>query len=333
MIATDRLFYNLSDPPGGSFPPQEYLIGRGYQVQSVVYVRQTEMHIRYKVYNPNEVPLNIHFTFEDPKFERTYGPMLNLSGYEDETLYCLPFSTVEFNVTVSGLPSYVTLGYLRAKINIDSEAGGLNSLEHTRQIYVYITDSTPTGHMSTPWVEVLADACKWADGSSGPQYCATAITHGIYNSWTIDYNGGSFPQYWMDYTKRSSPFLLTLFFRDRDQGFARGDCRDVSGYVSIASSSIGHSLALEQELTDYGDSRGGFITNLVKPISSGGGYSYQPYAFIFHQVCLGDDGAYDACLASSTLLPAQPTMRHLQDGQLVHIGRHHQVFYYPRTTA
>ncbi|MGI8924025.1 MAG: hypothetical protein ACR2HJ_08320 [Fimbriimonadales bacterium] len=188
----------------------------------------------------------------------------------------------------------MTLGWLKTKINIDSEAGGLVSTEPTNEEYTYFTDAQPLAPLGVPWIEVLNASCNWADGEAGATACAYDSTFGLYFSHLFAYNLGTWgvPTLWVD---RYGRFLLSDFLDEI--GHRSGNCVDVSGYLHLSLSAIGVYSPMVRLYANPVPSV--FMTNLICPIGSDpdnppSGYSF--VGFTMHQVCRVHGATYDASL-------------------------------------
>jgi hypothetical protein len=295
--ATNSARFNATLPPGGAFPLVEKNVSTGVSIGSVVYVRGSSMSIRYRIRNRNDILLHVHFKFTEPKYERKNYPGVDiaLGGSDDEEFTIAAGQYHDVTASVTGLPNYVTLGWLKTKINISSEAGGIVSTGPTREEFVYLTDAQPLAPLAVPWTEVLDDACNWADGQVGDADCAYYSTFGLFFSQKFAYNSGTyqFPTNWVD---ENWLFLLTNFVNY--QGYRSGNCVDVSAYLHLSLCSIGADSILTQL---YGGTQYPvFVTNPICPIGSDPDSPPSGYVMLgwsMHQICRAQGATYDSCLA------------------------------------
>jgi hypothetical protein len=264
----------------------------------VVYVKGSNISIKYRIRNRSGNLLHVTFKFEDPQYVRANFPNqpISLGGAGTQTFELAAGATHDVTVTVTGMPGYVTYGELKAKINLESENGGIHSDGPSDLEQVFLTDSQPLAPISVPWIEVLLDACSWADGQSGAEDCTYYCTFGLYWSTAFAYHGQN-PSYIQMLSFSSERYLLSKLFQNRyaPPGQVSGDCQDVSGYLFLSTGAIGVSLSTQQQWPELGPMR----TNEICPIGSDGSNQlyYDPTLWNFHQICIRSGLAYDACAA------------------------------------
>lgn len=218
---------------------------------------------------------------------------------QDTTITIPATGWVTKQIVFYDLPDFVCSGSLEISISTYCQKVGGGPLSEGHGGYfgtLFLVDETPTGWMSTPWVEVLQRSCTWADGKYGRPDVLKFCTKGLYGSGMFTYDRfGAHHVIINPASTNKGKFFLSTIGAD-----PLADCRDVSSYLELCTSALGQDLTLSQVYTAGVPS---FRSNLEKPIGSS---SYGTIPWWFHQVALDGNGVYDACAAQWFDLDAQP---------------------------
>lgn len=319
VAATDReWFYKNTDGTnkpagGGTFNSLELLAGRSFQVPDVVYVRGGTATIRLKLQNISGTSVNGTLTVSDARLRLVHpgssDTYHNLSvGGSGVSMYFPASGSDEATITVSGLPNTVGQGRLEIKAYVtatDTQYQGEviwgDSSTRSSWEYMFITDQTPAGLQAVPWTEILAFTCGWADGESGQSQVVGSCTYGLYWGDVFAYNIGTLgtPTVWVDLdSKMRLRDLLNSFFQS---GIRKGSCIDVSGFLNVCASALGHQGENKQLIyvvDGSSESSALFLTNLVCPIGSNAidEDNYYHLGFTMHQQFWIGSSVHDAAL-------------------------------------
>lgn len=271
-------------------------------VLAVAYERGTNISVTFTFVNPNGIAVvNGTFTFSNPQFERfsDLGNYITLGGGTSSSISIAAYGTATKTVTFTGLPNYVTKGWLRGEIDITSNQGiGFSMAGPTNLEWVYLTFDMPIELMEIPWLEVLDDSCYFADGQDTEAEVAHKLTTGLYFGSRFYYNGSG--NWWLQTEgEEDYPgwFYLGAFLDSEMPRY--GDCRDVSCYNNICFMSQG--VESELKIAWTGDTNTAydppyvyqFVTNPIIAVGHGGGFT--PTTWNYHQVVEKDGYIYDAC--------------------------------------
>lgn len=146
--------------------------------------------------------------------------------------------------------------------------------------------AAPQAPMAQPWERVLDKACVWASGQNTDYNVLNSLTTKLYNNSGLRYTSGA-SHYRRTYVINHyvSVFYLSELLYDWDYV----DCRDVSMFLSILSSSIGGSLTQTRRINGW------FDTKSIIPI----GQTATTTSWYFHQVGWNNN-VYDACIKFDT---------------------------------
>lgn len=204
-------------------------------------------------------------------------------------------------MTLSGVPDYVTRGYLQIELEAkegQSTIWSTDGLETWQK--VFLTLDTPCGHMDEPWADVLDQATNWALSADSVSEAATGCTVGLFDAsqFICNLHETGIPSKCFDWQEDEEDeeydekFLLTYVVTHTN---IEANCVDVSTYNSICMNALGVSASLSRQ---FGSAS--FATNLVCPIGSDrtadGNYELVPFG-MHQQVHLTGDKVYDAALS------------------------------------
>jgi len=154
---------------------------------------------------------------------------------------------------------------------------------------LYVVLDTPTAPQATPWLAVLDQAVRWAEGEDSEADALHEITSGL-NGCGLDYVGG--PQYSSFTSFDDQKFDLTQWLADEPWDNDTGNCADMGNLVHIYGNAIGASA---QYLVKDGVSGnrvpGCFDTNYLDPVGSPG---WNTTCWNYHQFGWADSKVYDA---------------------------------------
>ena len=182
---------------------------------------------------------------------------------------CVEYATVGFRTDVPTTPTWTALA---------------TTGPHT----IYVTLGDPSAPMAVPWVEVLDDACVWADGETTSSGALDELATDLYTNSGLEYNG-----YQSHYEYRSPPARLVFNLTDFLGDWEYADCQDAAFYLSILSSSIGCSLTQTKRIHgDDGVGESGMTTKKILPI---GKSTWAVSEWNFHHIAWLSN-VYDACV-------------------------------------
>lgn len=153
--------------------------------------------------------------------------------------------------------------------NVNGSTSPTGDMGATGEHVLFTTFSVPDAPMTTPWLEALEYASKWASGQTSEAGVVSTLINGIYNSGMV-YDG------WQHHTSGATSFNLTSVFDElRTAGLVvYMDCRDCANFFHVLSNALGFHH-------QYLRIPGSFTYEPIKPMGwsscSGGGWS-------FHQV-------------------------------------------------
>ncbi len=305
---------------GGTYPKPDWVRTRTYNESAAVQASGGSMKISLTWSNPNGVDLPCTLSVTDPFFRRMSStqPDQAITAVLSTTSITLPANgSGSFDITFSGCPNVVCWGQAWCTLHMRYvDTGNIVDAGGTADwVDIYFTDSAPAGQQLVPWIDLLAKTCTWADGLAGQPAVSHAITLGMFNSasWVYDPYLDP-PNYYIEGTRtyRLKKALSGL-------GPPQMDCRDVSGFLSLAMQSQGANAGCTR-LWNAADAYPrsvilGFRTNPVDPIGGGG---YQRFDFSFHQVASSGLNVWDGAAAQSVNLSgaayAKPPMNWPQLG-------------------
>jgi hypothetical protein len=146
--------------------------------------------------------------------------------------------------------------------------------------------------MTTAWSEVLTDSCLWADGKTGKPDCLKFCTTGLFNEGKFVYSSSATYHIQANYNEPKFGYYNLSGIGAESSA----DCRDVSTYLHLAASSLGHPGGLTDAFVPVEPYwTRPFRTNPVRAIGTPD--SYAPTNWNFHQVFTDSGLAYDACAA------------------------------------
>lgn len=327
LTATDSDWFYLDaygdtqDPVVGQgyYPSLEYEAGRGFQIGDVVYTKSSSIQItlKFKNMHPNTITANLAFSAfriaVPPGPNRPSTTYLNLTPPSSQQFTCSGSGgTATVTISVTGVPSYVTLGQLQWQGTLTAVSGitpGTNlwaaPLGWGTWEDMYFVDASPVGLQGVPWTDLLAWTCSWAHGESGTSDVADALTFGIYwdTPWVYDPSNVYYTYY--------DPAFLDAFDSD-EFGFAlkdalgaeylNVDCRDQSNLLQLSFATQGISGGTRiLEATDGLDIFG-FITNIACGVGNDATslMNYEVFEFAFHQVLVLSSSVYDGVAAQWT---------------------------------
>jgi hypothetical protein len=203
-----------------------------------------------------------------------------------------PHVSVTQSLSFTGMPDRVGMGDLTVTI---TSTGG----PWTHDYRVYQLFGTPQAPMLTPWIEVLEDAMRYAQGSATSAVALEKLTVGLYQGGAFTYSDMGITVWCVNTNK--DKFRLTDFVENTTWP-ADGNCVDVSTYLCIMANSLGGSFKCARYMHNglVGDIR----TNLACPIGTDWTVdaNYDNIYYYYHQVCrtwasgvLGS--VYDPCIA------------------------------------
>jgi hypothetical protein len=147
------------------------------------------------------------------------------------------------------------------QVNGDTEVVPMNNTEH--KIFLLLAEpQTPWDAINKPpWVEVLDDACDWANRQRTPEGVATVVTQGMYENTTLVYETKK-GRHGYAGTENGDDFNLTDFVTDIHDTVATHTyaCYDTGQAVVIYSGAVGVAMNYK-----YIDSFG--HVNCIKPIN------------------------------------------------------------------
>ncbi len=283
----------------GKYPAVEFDVNRPatpVDMRTVPYVVQRRgnapMFVDVTWYNPMSYAVTGTWQCEAAVFVRTScsPPQVYPLGAEvvNPNLSIPATGTATRQLILTGYPDFVCSGTIYVAFSAvcppligDGEYYGLQ----------YQTDEAPTGWMSTPWAEVLTDSCKWSDGRLGRQDILKFSTKGLFSSSMFTYDPTTSRHIVLD---AKSPDEGKFYLSDPAWASA-GDCRDISSYLTLATTSLGQGLALKQVYTvNETGVIPQFRTNSIKGIGLG---SYGTFDFWFHQFAVDGTSVFDASSA------------------------------------
>lgn len=259
--ATDRFwFYKNLDGSAqnpevgdGVYPSLEYEAGRAFQVPGVVYSRGTSLAIalKFKNIHPNTITADLDFT--DFRLVVPKGPNRPSVTYitlippvSQQFTVAGNGGTTTVNITVSGIPNYVTLGTLEWKGTCKAVSGvrpGTNlwaqPIGWASWEKLYLTQGTPTSHQDQPWTDLLDISASFAHGENTVDGVAWKSTFGLFFSQIFAYNLGTqdIPSAWVDNNGKFK--LKELLARTTP---ADGNCVDVSFFSSLDAQFTGIAI-------------------------------------------------------------------------------------------
>jgi hypothetical protein len=292
LPATNKTWFNS---PTGRFPEVEHNLLTGVNIAESVYVRGSSVIIRFRFFNPGDIPAVGEFRYENPQYDPAYGQAIDLTGSGlIQNIVVQPFGSTDVTVTLNGLPNTVSHGYLRGFVSVAGDGPPYGEGGNGNRQYLYLTDSTPKGVMSVPWIEVLAPACEWSYGLTGPTSCSYANTFGIFYWQKFAYPDDS-DNYWVDDT--DDCFLLRDFLST--SSWVDGNCVDVAAYLQLTNLSLGVQCHIQFHQAAVVEGANGFVTNPICKIGSDPTVpgNYRMVDWGFHSTVLSSGLVYDACLA------------------------------------
>ncbi len=278
----------------GAYPSVEQDIWIPHAHDVVVYRRTDTISIELTIANTNPIPTVGTFKFINGVFTRGSGQSYNLAPVT-QGITVPAEGTATVTVTLSGMPDCVTVGALLADVVIEPTYGMW--LDSGLGYTVFRTESTPNWLQSTVWIEVLSDACYWAEGQTGGAAAvARDVTFGLNYNVVYVWDGGP-SHYFKKDMFGTNYFLLKKFFDNRADypHWTNGDCKDVSGYLEIVMAAIGlvgHELQQEWPF-DLDE----MLTNPLCPIGDDMTLiaNYRQLRWVFHQIARWSGNVYDAC--------------------------------------
>ncbi len=212
-------------------------------------------------------------------------------------------------ITLGTLPNFVADGELQLKIELrgnigsqlpgeqDSLAWGNKDVWNTFG-RVYLTAEIPTDVQETPWIEVLEQACWFAQGKSAEVDVRREITWGIFN-YSKKYDHLTFR-----FTSRvnglNQALHLSKYF---DPETEKMDCQDGASLTVAFCEAIG----FETSLIYYSNDVQSFTTTRLCPAGTDPGplLNYNFYDFTFHCVAKSGNLVYDSVAAQTSDLLGQ----------------------------
>ncbi len=153
----------------------------------------------------------------------------------------------------------------------------------------YTLLAAPQAPMAQPWSSVLEKACTLASLKSTDSDVLNALTTKLYSESGLIYTSGtSHYRRFYDINRFVSVFYLSELLNNWNNS-KYVDCRDVSMFLSVLSSSIGASLTQTRRINGW------FDTKSIIPI----GQTATTTSWYFHQVGWNNN-VYDACIKFNT---------------------------------
>ncbi|MFN3961958.1 MAG: hypothetical protein ACK4NQ_03160 [Fimbriimonadaceae bacterium] len=214
------------------------------------------------------------------------------------------------SLSLGGLPSFVTHGYIQLTMRVEGNFGaqvpGGNPSPWSGTVNtqkVYITLSNPVGVMNPIWTEVAEISCSFAQQSSTLASVNQKLSQGLFDSNLMLYNlsSGAQGQFLMlsSGNPAESVYLLKNFL---NQYVAAGrqmvNCYDINGFLIILHECQGID-SVGQKVNEVGEPL--FVTNPVCPI----GYNRADASYYFrlpfsnHFQCIVSGTLSDSALAYS----------------------------------
>ncbi len=282
----------------------EHSVPLGTDIDDVVFRRTDTIRIRLTFYNPNSVDTLGTFSFENPEFAKFDQVVYSLAP-ASSSITVPALGTALKEVTLSGMPTLVTYGTLQARVRVIPTQGAFFDDPQFAE-RIFLTDSTPLGVMNPVWIEVLLDACKWANNQAGSANCMIKCTFGLFWSTILAYDGDD--THYCDESQEAEgqfKFKLRKLISDRTTGpFVAADCRDVNGYLYLSSIALGVPAQIERQQGSLGP----VVTNALCPIGADASQfsSYVVQEWNFHQITLQAGAASDSCAAQWEDLNSNP---------------------------
>lgn len=202
-------------------------------------------------------------------------------------------------LVLGDLPNVVLNGNLQLRIELrgniglqlpgepDSLAWGHENLWTDFGI-VYLTAETPTGIQQVPWLEVLAQACLFAQERIDEVAVRREVTKGIFYE-TKEYDGFS-PLFTTRDTDANLSINLKKYF---DPDTKKMDCQDGASLNVTFCEALGYHTNLIFYWTDMDPTNNLCPAGTDSKIVS----NYSPYHFNFHAVALNGNSVYDSVTA------------------------------------
>jgi hypothetical protein len=214
--------------------------------------------------------------------------------------YVAGFGTRDFYASCETMPNYVTKGTLSWGLYFSD---GFSTYYTMPNQTIYYLEDAPAHLMAIPWLEVLDDATSYAQGESGANDVAEAVTFGLYWDPTTYYDPSSDEQYSSqpiyNGTDMEAEFYLTDLYGARSG--VSGNCVDFANWLTTLLESVGLDASTDflVENSIGFPVTAGFTTNLIAEIgmdaTSLANYSHKTWAY--HATATRLSSAYDACLA------------------------------------
>ncbi len=286
----------------GSYPPAEFDLLAPAPVRTVPHVVQRHgisMLVNVTFYNPLSVAVSGTWSCDWAIYTRsTVTPFVtyNLGIEQQDTAITIPAtgSTTKY-VWISGFPGFVCGGAIDIEFFALCEGGGTPiSGGRGYDGAMYLVDAAPTGWMAKPWAEVLEKSTLYADGKSGKADCLKFSTKNLWGSGMWSYTNGDCRQVLdVPSSGNDGKFRLSEWASGATDPYA--DCRDVSSFLLLCTSSLGYTGTLTQAyVVSQNEGYVNFRTNDIRPIGQG---SYINAFWDFHQFFEDAGAVYDACAA------------------------------------
>lgn len=289
-------------------------------VWAVVYTMGGTMSITLRFMNPQLTPQSGTFEVDDVRLRVVPGGgtpyTVQLSATDGQQLeMAAEGGWDELTFTISGLPAYVTRGYIEITAHVQGPNGPLwNTGQYQAWEWVFETFSAPCHVQEPVWTDLLWYSTAWAHARDDLAEATSATTFGLYWGQVFAYNSGTpfIPSEWVITIPDTGETVFRLAdFLDElsDEGMQPGNCFDVSCFLQVCLDSLGINSQLQYLTLEPGeDGNEAWITNLVCPIGSDGSDPdlYVQLLFTMHQQCKPSPGVCDAALAYMVDLSGQP---------------------------
>ena len=213
-----------------------------------------------------------------------------------------PVTNNSATISLPTLPNLVNTYAVSVKVNFqfqrsDGVWSGINGRvdDTINNVKIYSINAAPNFPMTTPWLGVLDDSCRFAANQGTDADVAKELTRGVYFSKRLAYPHSTEAR-WV--TKDN----LTLFHLSNflnTTGYQRGNCVDVSDYLCICAAAQGLNFWVSQYSSKDGAGNvNAFTTNKICDVGSDPATDskWTTGSWSWHQICLSQTkSVYDAC--------------------------------------
>lgn len=294
--ATDKTWFyknldgSLRSEGGGRYPDVERVAGRAFNINQIVYLRGSNIVIKWTFQNRYASAFSGKLTFKGARLKRLrYGSYVTLVPPADQSLYIPSGGIATVTTTFTGTPNYTTASDFEVDFAVLNSSGAsvLSTNGWAWLGRVLLTLAAPVRKMAIPWTEPLTYASYWADGATDVTTASTRITFGLTDSGLMRYPDDTASRW---YTT-TGYFKLKTFLETKN---ALANCADVSAFLALCAWSIGVPADLAQL---YPSNGGQFRTNWVCLIGKDRRYgsNYSKSVWGWHQITLINSAVYDSC--------------------------------------